>query len=70
MALIFLYDFRGCNKNEIFADYWDHGLLHSETTEVRSSQLTALVVSEKTASDATVGTDLSKMSKISNEKAL
>jgi hypothetical protein len=34
MALIFLSDFRGCNKNEIFADYWDHGLLHSETTEL------------------------------------
>jgi hypothetical protein len=29
MALIFPSHFHGYNKNEIFADYWDHDQLHS-----------------------------------------
>jgi hypothetical protein len=31
MALIFPSHFHGYNKNEIFADYWDHDLLDSQS---------------------------------------
>jgi hypothetical protein len=36
MALIFLSHFHGYNKNEIFADYWDHDLLELGSPSVYS----------------------------------
>jgi hypothetical protein len=36
MALIFLSHFHGYNKNEIFADYWDHDLLELDSPSVYS----------------------------------